>query len=127
MRSSNAVILCGSDGVVLSYLVELRKIAINFPSLSSATSERLKDAGILLGSRRVRRKEFGKAVDHAGDDKEDQDMEYDLLAPNQVAVVDDMIAYQQFGGAIFCAPQETNLEGEYGNASLDIPCQPWKP
>ena len=112
MRSPNTVILCGSDGVVLSYLVELRKIAINFQSLSPATSEKLKDAGILLGSRRVRRKEFGKAADHAGGDKEDQDMEYDLLAPNQIAVVDDMIAYQQFGGAIFCAPQETILEGE---------------
>ena len=112
MRSLNAVILCGSDGVVLSYLVELRKIAINSESLSSATSEKLKDAGILLGSRRVRRGEFDKAADHAGGDKEDQDTEYRLLAPNQVAVVDDMIAYQQFGGAIFCAPQETILEGE---------------
>ena len=53
-------------------------------------------------------------------------MEYDLLASNQVAVVDDMITYQQFGGAIFCAPQETILEGEYDTMFPNIPRQLWK-
>ena len=102
--------------------MELRKTAINFQSLSPATSAKLKKARILLGSRR-RRKGSKKATDRVGGDEADPDMEYDLLAPNQVAVVDDMIAYQQFGGAIFCAPQETILEGEWDGECLDISFQ----
>lgn len=94
--------------------MELRNIAINFRSLSYATSARLKKAAVLIGSRRVRRQKSDKATDLVDGDEEDWDLEYDLLAPNQIAVADDTIALQQFGEAIFCAPQEDILEGEYG-------------
>ncbi|KAF9644423.1 hypothetical protein BDM02DRAFT_3272450 [Thelephora ganbajun] len=98
-----------------NYLVELRNIAINFYLLGYATSARLRKAAILVGSRRVRRQKSEKATDSVDGDEEDWDPEYDLLAPNQIAIVDDMIALQQFGEVIFCAPQEDILEGEYGN------------
>ena len=54
-------------------------------------------------------------MDPVDGDEEDWDLEYDLLAPNQVAIADDTIALQQFGGDIFCAPQEDILEGEHGD------------
>lgn len=96
--------------------MELRNIAINFRSLSYPTSLRLKKAAVLIGSRRVRKQKSDEAADLADGDEEDWDLEYDLLAPNQVAIADDTIALQQFGEDIFCAPQEDILEGEYGNA-----------
>ena len=97
--------------------MELRNIAINFRSLSYPTSARLKKAAVLIGSRRVRRQKSDKATDLVDGDEEDWDLEYDLLAPNQVAIADDTIALQQFGEVIFCAPQEDILEGEYDGAS----------
>jgi len=97
--------------------VELRNIAINFRQLGYATLARLKKAAVLIGSRRTRRQKSDKATDLVDGDEEDWDLEYDLLAPNQVAIADDTIALQQFGEAIFCAPQEDILEGEYGGTS----------
>ena len=93
--------------------MELRNIAINIRSLSYPTSLRLKRAAILIGSRRVRKQKSGKATDLVDGDEEDWDLEYDLLTPTQVAIADDTIALQQFGEAIFCAPQEDILEREY--------------
>ena len=113
MRSSSAIVSCDSNSVVRSYLVELRNVAINFQALNYTTLTRLKRAAILVGSRRVRRRKSEKAVDPVDGDEEDWDLEYDLLAPNQVAIADDTIALQQFGEDIFCAPQEDILEGEY--------------
>ena len=106
--------------------MELRNIAINFRSLSYATSARLKKAAVLIASRRVRRQKSEKATDFLDADEEDWDLEYDLLAPNQVAIADDTIALQQFGEVIFCAPQEDILEGEYSRTAPGIPCQPWR-
>lgn len=97
--------------------MELRNIAINLRLLSYATSTKLKKAAVLIGSRRVRRLKSDKAADLVDGDEEDWDLEYDLLAPSQVAIADDTIALQQFGKVIFCAPQEDILEGEYGSTS----------
>ena len=115
MRPSSAIVSCGSNGVVRSYLVELRNIAINSQTLNYATLARLKKAPILIGSRRVRREKSGSAIEPIDGDEEDWELEYNLLAPNQVAIADDTIALQQFGEDIFCAPQEDILEGEYRN------------
>ena len=101
-----------SNTVIHSYLAELRNIAINLQSLSHDTLEKLKRAPILAASKRIQEHEPDRATGHVGSNKGDL-MEYDLCASNQVAVVDDMIAYQQFGGVVFCAPQETILEGEF--------------
>ena len=116
-----------SNSYARSYLVELRNIAINIRSLSYPTSTRLKKAAILLGSRRIRKRRSEKATDVFDGDEEDWDLEYDLLAPNQIAIADDTIALQQFGEVIFCAPQEDILEGGYssahrwnGNSALEI-------
>ena len=93
--------------------MELRNLATKFQSLSSATSAGLKEAAVLVGSRRVPREKSDKATNLGDGDEEDWDLEHDLLAPNQVAIADDTIALQQFGEVIFCAPQEDILEGEY--------------
>ena len=127
MRSSNAIPSYDSNVVVDSYLVELRNIAINFKSLRPITSIRLKEAEILVASRRLQRQEDDEVTDHGGDDEEDQDLEYTLLPSSQVAIVDDMIAYQQFGEYIFCAPQENILEGEYGSVCPWVLHKLWKP
>jgi hypothetical protein len=75
---------------------------------------RLKKAAILIGSRRVQKQKTDNAMDLVYDDEEEPDLEYDLLAPNQIAVADDGIILQQFDETIFCAPQEHILEGECG-------------
>jgi len=115
VRLSNATVLHDSDNTVYSYLAELRNIAVNSRLLSPTTLSGFKQAKVLIGSRRVRRQQYDQVTDHIGGDEEDQDLEYDLRAADQVAIVDDMIAFQQFGGDIFCAPQEDILEGEYGS------------
>ena len=116
MRSSNTANLSDSNDFLCSYLVELRNIAINSRSLSYSTSLRLKKAAILIGSRRVRKQKSEKVADLLDVDEEDWDVEYDLLAPSNVAIADDTIALQQFGEVIFCAPQEDILEGEHVSA-----------
>ena len=126
VRPTDPIASCGSNGAVRSYLVELRNIAINRQTLSSATSARLRKAPILVGSRRVRRQKSGTAADPVDGDEEDWDLEYDLLAPNQVAIADDTIALQQFGEVIFCAPQEDILEGECRRNFIGIPYQLFK-
>ena len=104
--------------MVYSYLVELRNIAINFRLFSPVTMARLKKADILIASKHIQTQKSDKVADHFGGDEEGLNMEYELLSPDQVVVVDDMITYQQFREAIFCAPQETILEGGYYIAYL---------
>ena len=112
MRPLNKITSCDSNSPVYSYLLELHKIAIDFQLLSPATIDRLKGAAILVGSQRVQRHGSNRATDPVNGDEEGWELEYNLLAPNQVAIVDNMIALQQFGREVFCAPQEAILEGE---------------
>ena len=69
-------------------------------------------AAVLIGTRRVQKQKSETTTDLIDGDEEDWDQEYDLLAPNKVAIVDDMAALQQFGEVVFCAPQEDILEGK---------------
>ena len=100
-----------SDCSFGSYLVELRNVAVNVGSLNPDTLDRLKNAGILVGTRRIRKQRSEAAADII-DDQEEWDLVYRLLTPNEVAIADDMITLQQFGEAVFCAPQEDILESE---------------
>ena len=102
--------------VLFSYLMELRKIAINFQLLSHSTSAKLRKAAILVGSRRMQRQGSNRTTDTVNGDEESWELEYNLLAPNQVAIVDSMTALQLFGREVFCAPQEKILEGEHNGA-----------
>lgn len=104
------IVSSNSNSYALRYLAELCKIAVNTRSLTSATWKNLKGAAILVGTRRVRKYEPDKATDLI--DEDDWDLEYDLLSPDQVVIADNMIVFQQFGGELFCAPQEDVLEGE---------------
>jgi hypothetical protein len=117
-KSNCAIVSSGTNDASRSYLAELRKIAINSRSLSYATVARLKTAAVLIGCRCVRKPKSDNATDLADGDEEEWDLEYDLLAPNQVAIADDTIILQQFDEDIFCAPQEDILEGECGSTSL---------
>ena len=98
--------------------MELRKIAITSWSLTHTTLARLKTSQILVGSRCVQNQEHDQAtecVEGGEEGEKDQKLEYKLLAPNQVAIVDNTIALEQFGEEIFCAPQDDTLEGEHGS------------
>ena len=112
MRSLRAAVLCASNNYFCSYLVELRNIAINFRLLNNSTVTKLMKAAVLIGTRRVRKQRSETATGLIDGDEEDWDQEYDLLAPNQVAIADDMATLQQFGEVVFCAPQEDILEGK---------------
>ena len=105
-----------TNSAFCSYLSELRKIAGTLQLLTSPTLARLKNAQILLGSQRVQSQESNQPTVYIEGNEEgyneDQELEYNLLPPDQVAIADDVIALQQFGEDIFCAPQDDALEGE---------------
>ena len=92
----------------ISYLFELRNLAVNRRLLAKGTIIRMKRSNVLLGSRRV--KISGTRTSNEGDE-DDWDLQDDLLQPNKVAIADDTNAYQLFGDRLFCAPQEDILEG----------------
>jgi hypothetical protein len=92
----------------ISYLFELRNLAVNRRLLSKGTIMRMKRSNVLLGSRREK-KDGGKALSDG--DEDEWDLQDDLLQPDKVAIADDTNAYQLFGDRIFCAPQEDILEG----------------
>ena len=92
----------------ISYLFELRNLAVNRRLLAKGTIIRMKRSNVLLGSRRVKRS--GTKSSNEGDE-DDWDLQDDLLQPNKVAIADDTNIYQLFGDRVFCAPQEDILEG----------------
>jgi hypothetical protein len=92
----------------VSYLFELRNLAVNRQRLEPVIISRMKESNVLLGTRRVK-KDGGKALYEGNQD--DWDLQDDLLQPNDVAIVDDTNAYRLFGDRIFCGPQEDILEG----------------
>jgi hypothetical protein len=92
----------------VSYLFELRNLAVNRRRLESGITSRMKGSNVLLGTRRVK-KDGGKVL--GGGNQDDSPLLDDLLQPNKVAIVDDTNAYRLFGHRIFCAPQEDILEG----------------
>lgn len=92
----------------VSYLHELRNLAVNRRRLEPEITSRMKESNVLIGLRRVK-KDGSKALGEAS--QEDSDFQDDLLQPNEVAIVDDTNAYRLFGHRIFCAPQEDTLAG----------------
>jgi hypothetical protein len=92
----------------VSYLYELRNLAVNRQRLGPRITSRMKGSNVLLGSRRVK-KDGGNALGEGN--QEDLDSQDDLPQPNEVAIVDDTDAYRLFGHRIFCAPREDILEG----------------
>lgn len=93
---------------LLSFLNELRNIAVNSRLLSNGTVARLKKAPVLLAAQRraLTDEKAKKEVD--GD--EDLDV-YDLKRPDQIVIADDSNALQLFGDQLWTAPQEEILEG----------------
>lgn len=108
---SVSAFLCLAELNSPSYLIELRNIAVNRRAVSVGLHARMKRSAFLLASRRVKRNQ-GKAVPtNEIDDEENWELEYDLLKPDSVVIVDDTNAFQHFGEQVFAAPQEDILEG----------------
>ena len=95
--------------IFISFLSELRNIAVNKKAISNATMTRMKRSPVLLGSQRVHRRPGEKDLDDLDD--EEWDLIYDLKKPEQITIADDTHAYQAFGTSLFTAPQEDMLEG----------------
>jgi Protein of unknown function (DUF3684) len=96
----------------ISYILELRNLAVHKHHLTTGTINRMKRSNVLLGLLRVKRS-GGKASNEG--DEDDWDFEDKLLRPNEIAIADDNNAYQRFGDRIYCAPQEDLLEGTYSS------------
>lgn len=92
------------------FLAELRNLAVNNRLISSGTLGRMKKAAILLGSRR-KPSQAAEKQETDDYDEEGWDLQYDLLKPEQIIIVDDTHAHQAFGDSFFTAPQEDILEG----------------
>ena len=99
----------------ISYLLELRNLAVNWERLSTETILLMRRSNIVLGSRRVK-KSNDKASSEG--DEDEWDLQDELLQAKQVVIVDDTNAYQLFGDRIFCAPQENMLEGTQSTSSV---------
>ena len=102
----------------VSYLHELRNIAVNRRRLGFVITNPMRASNVLLGFRRFK-KDGGNAWSEGN--QEDWDLQDELLQPGQVAIVDDANAYRLFGHRIFCAPQEDILEGIWPRVSA-LPC-----
>ena len=94
-----------------SFLVELRNIAVNRRLIQNSTVSLMKNAPILLASRRVKNSQDRQLTESFDVEEDDCDLEYDLLIPNKVVIADDTNAFQLFGDTIFSAPQEDLLVG----------------
>lgn len=99
----------------ISYLLELRNLSVNWERLSTETILLMKRSNIVLGSRRVKKSD-GNASNEG--DEDDWELQDELLQAKQVVIVDDTSAYQLFGDRIFCAPQESMLEGTWSTSSV---------
>jgi len=98
--------------MLLSFLDEIRNIAVNKKNLSAVTIARMKRAPILLCSqRKVMEKSTHKTI---GDESDDGEWEigYDLKTAEQIVVADSTTTHQVFGAELFTAPQEDIIEGE---------------
>lgn len=94
---------------MLSFLNELRNIAVNKRLLSNMTVARLKKSAVLLALQR--RASTDEKTKKEVDGDEDWDVQYDLKRPDQIVIADDSNALQIFGDQLFIAPQEDILEG----------------
>ena len=94
---------------VVSFLMELRNIAINRRLLPQHLVMFMKRKPILLASRRT--KKDSKKASTEFDEEDDWDLEYDLLKPDSIVIADETNAYQLFGDVVFAAPQDDLLEG----------------
>ncbi|KAF9506993.1 hypothetical protein BS47DRAFT_1366980 [Hydnum rufescens UP504] len=97
-----------------SYLEELRRIASNVGRIEKATQERMRRTPILLGLRRTMR-DNAKAPPDDSDDEGNADLEYQLLRPSEIVIVDDTNAYRIFRNDIWVAPQDDLIETFYAN------------
>lgn len=92
----------------ISFLAELRNLAVNERNLSYGTMQRMRKSPVFLGMKRKPRK-----LHKSGDDWDEEEWEiiYDLKRPSEIVIADDTNAYQAFGDSLFAAPQEDILEG----------------
>jgi len=118
VTSTHAVVLQDEWQLIFdsySFLAELRNIAVNARSISSATMMKLRKAPVLLGAQRIlhsRASSNSHEKHHPEDDDDDAwEIQYDLKRPDQIVIADDNNMYQVFGDSIFTAPQEDILEG----------------
>ncbi|KAF7376003.1 hypothetical protein MSAN_00015000 [Mycena sanguinolenta] len=89
-----------------NFMTELRNLAINQRQISSSVLSRMKKSPILLGMLR-------KTTSSGDFDDDEKDLQYDLKRPDEIVIADDNNALQNFGDALFTAPQEDILEGFY--------------
>jgi hypothetical protein len=95
----------------VSYLSQLRELALDRNKLENGTILRMTLSKMLLGSRRVK-----SAGVNASMELQDK-----LLQPSEVVIVDDVNAYHLFGDHIFRAPQDDIIEGTQLNV-FGFPC-----
>ncbi|KAF7315310.1 hypothetical protein MIND_00045600 [Mycena indigotica] len=89
-----------------NFLSELRNLAINHRSISSATLARMKTTPVLLA--------LHKPASSGDVEYNDNPIEqYDLKRADQIVVVDDNNSLQYFGEFLYTAPQEDILEEFY--------------
>ena len=98
--SVDQALIHNSKPSFVSYLPQLRELALEKDKLEKGTILRMTRSKILLGSRRMK-------SDNAsiGGDKDDWYLHDELLRPGEVVIVDDTNAYQLFGDRIFSTPQ----------------------
>jgi len=98
--------------MLLSFLDELRNIAVNKKNLSAVTIARMKRAPILLCSQRKAMEQSTHKITSDEFDDGEWQIGYDLKAAEQIVIADNTNTHQIFGAELFTAPQEDIIEGE---------------
>jgi Protein of unknown function (DUF3684) len=115
--SVDQALIHNSKPSFVSYLPQLRELALEKDKLEKGTILRMTRSKILLGSRRMKRGDNASI----GGDIDDWYLHDELLRPSEVVIVDDTNAYQLFGDRIFCAPQDDVIESTQSGV-FGIPC-----
>ncbi|KAG8913852.1 hypothetical protein FRC02_005284 [Tulasnella sp. 418] len=96
------------------YQEQLRQIAAykNFPP---RLMSQMRSSPFLFGQRRSMRPTSQSPSDVKDKNESQYDLLFDLLKPNEIAIVDDTNSYLLFASSLYVAPQEDLLETFYSN------------
>ncbi|KAG8924329.1 hypothetical protein FRC02_010499 [Tulasnella sp. 418] len=100
-------------GGAKGYIEQLRRIAASYRDFPSGLISRMRASPFLFGQCRTMRMSSPSSTDVDDADGSEFDLTFDLLKPEEVAIVDDTDSYLLFADSLYVAPEEDVLETFY--------------
>ncbi|QRW26603.1 protein-histidine kinase [Rhizoctonia solani] len=99
------------------YLNYLKRIGTQIDLFRPEVIQKMRQSCMLVGKRKSSELSKGNTEESgemgASDKKTDGDVQFELLTPEEVVIVDDIHTYAIFGHAVWSAPQEDDIETLY--------------